>query len=81
MVEVEGAGKIETSSAWLVPRSLRSFSGAEMSEFKEVHHSPEGNFCINANLRRFAGRVEVSFSTRGCKLSMSRDIGAFACEA
>lgn len=75
-VEVDGVGRMDTSSAWPVPSSLSSFPCAETFESSDVHHSPDGSFCINANLRRLTGSVDVSFSTRVNKLSVSSDIGA-----
>lgn len=61
--EVDGAGKMDTSSAWAVPRSLRdlpSIDVAPNSEFSEVHHSPPESFCISAYLRPRMGSCDGS---------------------
>jgi hypothetical protein len=53
-VEIEG--RMATSSACAVGNFIKSDPSREViSESRDVHHSPDGNFCIRANLR-FRGR-------------------------
>ena len=51
---VGAEGSTETSSAWAVGKPLNSEPSPErevMSEFRDVHHSPEGSVCMRAYLR------------------------------
>ena len=63
-VDIEG--RMATSSACAVGNFIRSDPSREvMSESRDVHHSPDGNFCIRAYLR-FRGRSgEVGGSSVG----------------
>ena len=64
--DVDIEGRMATSSARAVGRFFRSDPSREaMSESRDVHHSPEGNFCMRAYFR-FRGRSgEESGSSTG----------------
>ena len=79
--EEEGAGKMATSSASPVGRLFRSVPCEIISELRDVHHSPDGNFCMRAYLRRVVAAVEDSGRSALRTSSVSRDIEGFNCEA
>jgi hypothetical protein len=79
--EEDGAGKMATSSACPVDRLFRSVPRGIISELRDVHHSPDGNFCMRAYLRRVIAAVEDSGWSAVRILSVSRGMEGFDCEA
>lgn len=79
--EEDGAGKMATSSAWPVDRFFKSVPCEMMSELRDVHHSPDGNFCMRAYLRRVVAAVEDSGRSAVRTSSVSRGMEGLSCEA
>lgn len=79
--EDDGAGKMATSSACPVDKLFRSVPCKMMSELRDVHHSPDGNFCMRAYLRRVAAAAEDSGRSAVRTFSVSRDMEGLNCEA
>ena len=79
--EEDGAGKMATSSASPVDRLFGSVPWEMISELRDVHHSPEGNFCMRAYLRRVLAAVEDSGRSAVRISSASRDIEGLNLEA
>ena len=53
---MDGAGRIDTKSAFAVLSSLNGRESLAVdSEFKDVHHSPLGRVCISAYFLRRSG--------------------------
>lgn len=73
--DVEGDGKMTTSSAWAVGKSLSALPStdeAPRSESIEVHHSLPENFCMSAYLRLKARAGENSET--GCEGDFDFDL-------
>ena len=79
--EEDGAGKMATSSACPVDRFFRSDPCEMISELRDVHHSPDGSFCMRAYLRRVAAAVEDPGRSAVRISSVSRGMEGFNCEA